>query len=308
MRKISIVVPLHNESESLPLLVKSIAVVMDPMGNDYEVIFVDDGSTDESYDVLKELKNQHGSKIRIIRFSRNYGKSAALSIGIKDASGDVIITMDADLQDDPVAIPEMLQKIDEGWDVVSGWKKKRYDPLSFTIPSRIWNIITSMLSGVKLHDFNCGFKAYSACAAKSLDIYGDRHRYLPALAHWDGFKVTEITVPHHARQFGKSKYGFSKFFNGTLDMLTLLFLRKYLKSPLHFFGLFGFLLMTIGCLVLGYFGVEWVVTGVMRIRPLVLLSVGAVIVGVQLLFFGLLAEMLIHMSPKDNYSIREKID
>lgn len=308
MRKISIVVPLHNESESLPLLVKAITEVLGPTGEPFELIFVDDGSTDGSFDVLRELRTQYGSHLHLFRFSRNYGKSAALSVGIKEAAGDVIVTMDADLQDDPVAIPEMLKKIDEGWDVVSGWKKKRYDPLVFTLPSKVWNVITSVLSGVKLHDFNCGFKAYRACAAKSLDIYGDRHRYLPALAHWDGFKVTEIAVPHHARKFGKSNYGFSKFFNGTLDMLTLLFLRKYLKSPLHFFGLFGFLLMLFGSSVLGYFGLEWMITGTMRLRPLILLSLGAVIVGVQLLFFGFLAEMLIHMSPKDNYSIREKIE
>lgn len=308
MKKISIVVPLHNESESLPLLVKAITEVMESLGNTFELIFVDDGSTDRSFDVLKELRTQYGPHLRITRFSRNYGKSAALSVGIKQATGDVIVTMDADLQDDPVAIPEMLQKIEEGWDVVSGWKKKRYDPLSFTLPSRLWNIVTSILSGVKLHDFNCGFKAYRACAAKALDIYGDRHRYLPALAHWDGFKVTEIPVPHHARQFGKSKYGFSKFFNGTLDMLTLLFLRKYLKSPLHFFGLFGFFLILAGTSVLGYFGIEWIITGYMKVRPLIVLSMGAITVGVQLLFFGFLAEMLIHMSPKDTYSIREMIE
>ncbi|HEX3019530.1 MAG TPA: glycosyltransferase family 2 protein [Chitinispirillaceae bacterium] len=308
MRKVSIVVPLHNESESLPLLVKAISEVMGSSGFEYEIVFVDDGSTDNSFDVLKELRVQYGSFLRLFRFSRNYGKSAALSVGIKQALGDVIITMDADLQDDPVAIPEMLKKIDEGWDVVSGWKKKRFDPVSFTFPSKIWNIITSILSGVKLHDFNCGFKAYRACAAKSLDIYGDRHRYLPALAHWDGFKVTEIAVPHHPRQFGKSKYGFSKFFNGTLDMLTLLFLRKYFKSPLHFFGLFGFLMIMLGSVVLGYFGVEWIITGYMKVRPLVVLSMGAVIVGVQLLFFGFLAEMIIHMAPKDSYTIRETVE
>ncbi len=308
MKKISIVVPLCNEKESLPLLLKSITEVMDSVGKDYEVIFVDDGSTDDSFDVLQQIRSQYSASIRLYRFSHNCGKSAALSLGIKEASGDVIITMDADLQDDPVAIPEMLQKIDEGWDVVTGWKKKRYDPLIFTLPSKIWNFATSVLSGVKLHDFNCGFKAYRAEAAKSLDIYGDRHRYLPALAFWDGFKVTEIPVPHHARQYGKSKYGIGKFFNGLMDMLTLLFLRKYLKSPLHFFGLIGFALIMVGGGVLGYFGIEWIITGSMRVRPLMVLSLGTVIVGIQFLSFGFLAEMLIHMAPKKLYSIREKVE
>ncbi len=282
--------------------------VMGTLECEYEVLFVDDGSTDGSFGVLQQLRNQFGSIIRIYRLGHNCGKSAALSLGIKEATGEIIITMDADLQDDPVAIPEMLKKIEEGWDVVNGWKKKRYDPITFTLPSKVWNFATSILSGVKLHDFNCGFKAYRADAAKSLDIYGDRHRYLPALAFWDGFKVTEIPVPHHARKYGKSKYGFSKFFNGLMDMMTLLFLRRYLKSPLHFFGLIGFVLIMIGGTVLGYFGIEWAITGAMRVRPLMVLSLGAIIVGIQFLSFGFLAEMLINMAPKKLYTIREKIE
>jgi len=282
--------------------------VMGSLECEYEVLFVDDGSTDGSFGVLQQLRNQFGNIIRIYRLSNNCGKSAALSLGIKEASGEIIITMDADLQDDPVAIPEMLKKIDEGWDVVNGWKKKRYDPITFTLPSKIWNFATSILSGVKLHDFNCGFKAYRAEAAKSLDIYGDRHRYLPALAFWDGFRVTEIPVPHHARKYGKSKYGFGKFFNGLMDMMTLLFLRRYLKSPLHFFGLIGFVLIMIGGTVLGYFGIEWAISGAMRVRPLMVLSLGAIIVGIQFLSFGFLAEMLINMAPKKLYTIREKIE
>ncbi|NLD99450.1 MAG: glycosyltransferase family 2 protein [Fibrobacter sp.] len=307
MGKISIVVPLHNEEESLPLLVKAIAGVLDPLAMVYEIIFVDDGSTDSSFRVLCDLHKQYNDRIRVIRFSRNYGKSAALSVGIREATGDIIVTMDADLQDDPVAIPEMLKKIDEGWDVVSGWKKKRYDPVTFTFPSKIWNFVTSILSGVKLHDFNCGFKAYRAQAAKSLDIYGDRHRYLPALAHWEGFRVTEIEVPHHARQYGKSKYGFSKFFNGIFDMLTLLFLRRYLRSPLHFFGPMGLFLMVLGSSILGYFVVEWLVTGAMHVRPLMVFSGGSVIVGIQFLSFGFLAEMLAHSSRHEEYKIRERL-
>lgn len=309
MKKISIVVPLYNEKESLPLLMDSIVKVLDVSGNEYEVVFVDDGSTDGSFGVLQELNKQYGTKVKAVRFSRNYGKSAALSMGIKEASGDVIVTMDADLQDDPVAIPDMLKLLDDGWDMVSGWKKKRYDPLfAKTLPSRIWNAVTSSISGVKLHDFNCGFKAYRADVAKSLDIYGERHRYLPALAHWDGHKVTEVAVPHHPRKFGKSKYGFGRILNGIMDMLTLLFLRRYLRNPLHFFGLVGFLLILLGGTVLGGFGIQWIFTGELHLRPLVLISLGALIVGVQFLSFGFLAEMLVHMSPKDTYSIREKIN
>ena len=308
MRTISIVIPLYNECESLPALAESIRTVMEKRAEDWEIIFIDDGSTDNSFTTLKECRAPFGERMRLFRFTRNYGKSAALSTGIREARGDVIITMDADLQDDPAAIPDLLAKLDEGWDLVSGWKKKRYDPLTFTIPSKLWNMVNSMLSGVKLHDFNCGFKAYRATAAKSLEIYGDRHRYLPPLAHWNGFRVTEIPVPHRRRQFGRSKYGFGKFFNGVMDMLTLLFLKRYLRSPLHFFGLLGCGLILLGTGVLGYFGVRWIVTGDMHIRPLVLLSVSAVIVGIQFLSFGFLAEILINMAPKDTYIIREKIE
>ncbi len=308
MRTISIVVPLFNECESLPVLIDSIKTTMEKVGEEWEVVFVDDGSTDDSFNTLKKLRTGLDKRMRIFRFSRNYGKSAALSVGIKEARGDVIVTMDADLQDDPAAIPDLLAKIDEGWDAVSGWKKKRYDPLRFTIPSKLWNMANSLLSGVKLHDFNCGLKAYRSEAAKSLEIYGERHRYLPTLAHWNGFRVTEIPVPHHPRKYGHSKYGFGKFFNGLMDMLTLLFLRRYLRSPLHFFGLFGCGLIFMGLAVLGYFGVEWLVTGQMHIRPLVLLSVSAIIVGIQFLSFGFLAEMLINMSPRDSYIIREKVE
>ncbi len=307
MKNISIVVPLQNEQESLPLLIKAIDEVFKSSEDKYEVIFVDDGSTDKSIEVLKKIRYEYGEIIKIIRFTCNYGKSAALSVGIKEATGDFIITMDADLQDDPSAIPLMLEKIDEGWDLVSGWKKKRYDPITFTLPSKVWNSVTSVLSGVKLHDFNCGFKAYRSEAAKSLDIYGDRHRYLPALAHWDGYKVTEVPVPHHARKYGKSKYGFNKFFNGIFDMLTLLFLKKYLRSPLHFFGMVGFLLILFGSVVLGFFGVEWIITGSMHVRPLMILSGGSIIVGIQFLSFGFLAEMLTHIFRNNEYKIRERI-
>lgn len=307
--KLSIVVPLLNERESLPHLTKAIADVLIKENIAYEIIFVDDGSTDGSFEVIRDLKTKDPERIKGYRFCRNYGKSAALSVGIAQAQGDVIVTMDADLQDDPVAIPEMLKQLDEGYDVVSGWKKVRHDPLSKTFPSKIWNAMTASISGVKLHDFNCGFKAYRNVAAKSLEIYGERHRYLPALAHWDGFRVTEVVVPHHARQYGKSKYGsFLRIFNGLFDLLTLLFLRRYLRNPLHFFGLMGFTLLFLGTVVLGYFGVSWIITQELHIRPLLLLSVGAIIMGIQFVSFGFLAEMLTNLAPKDTYKLREKIE
>ena len=243
---------------------------------------IDDGSTDGSFEIIRELYYKYKEKIKAIRFARNYGKSAALSAGIKKAEGDIIVTMDADLQDDPCAILDMIKLIEnQGWDVVSGWKKKRYDPITKTLPSKIWNFATSVVSGVKIHDFNCGFKAYKKEAAKSLEIYGERHRYLPVLAFWNGFKVTEMVVPHHPRKFGKSKYGFGRGFKGLLDLITLLFLRKYMKNPLHFFGLIGFLFSLLGTIILAYFGIEWIITKHMHIRPLVLLSVGSIIMGIQ---------------------------
>jgi glycosyltransferase involved in cell wall biosynthesis len=305
--KLSIVIPLYNERESLTPLVEAISTVMEAHGYSYEIVFVDDGSSDGSFDEIRSLKPRYG-KIRAFRFNRNYGKAAGLSVGIANARGEIIVTMDADLQDDPAAIPALLAKLDEGYDLVSGWKKIRHDPVSFTIPSRIWNYITSILAGVKLHDFNCGLKAYRAETAKNLEIYGEQHRYLPVLAHWDGWRVTEIPVLHHERKFGRSKYGFNKFFRGFLDLLALLFLRRYLRSPLHFFGLIAMLLIGTGCLVLAWFGIQWIVTGALHLRPLMVLSLGAVIVGIQFFSFGFLAEMLVRMSPRPHYHNRETIE
>jgi glycosyltransferase involved in cell wall biosynthesis len=306
--RLSIVVPLLNEKESVPLLMEAITGALDGKGISYEVVFVDDGSTDGSFQALKALYEKYAPRVRIFRFSRNYGKSAALSVGIEKAKGESIVTMDADLQDDPAVIPEMLAKIDDGWDLVSGWKKKRYDPFVYTAPSKLWNACMSFITGVRLHDLNCGFKAYRAEVAKGLDIYGERHRYLPALAHWDGYAVTEMPVPHHPRKFGKSKYGFSKFFKGTFDLLTILFLRKYLKNPMHFFGMIGILLALAGCAVLAYFGVEWLVTRHMHLRPLVLLSIGAVIMGIQFVSIGLIGELITNVTHHDTYTIRETLE
>ncbi len=306
--KVSIVVPLYNEQESLPLLLEEIEKTFTDRPEAYELVLVDDGSRDNSFAVCKKLHASYPGRVRVFRFSRNYGKSAALSVGIEQAHGDIIVTMDADLQDDPSAIPAMLAKLDEGWDLVSGWKKKRYDPLGKTLPSKVWNMLTSAIAGIRLHDFNCGFKMYRATVAKSLDIYGERHRYLPALAHWDGYSVTEIPVPHHPRKYGKSKYGMMRMVNGLLDMFTLMFLRRYLSNPLHFFGLLGMLFFFAGAGVLAYFGVNWLITQQMRLRPLVLLSLGSLIVGIQFISIGLIGEMITNSFPNKNYKIRDSIE
>ncbi len=306
--KLSIVVPLYNEHESLRELTEQIAAALAPLGHEWEVVFVDDGSTDSSFEVLQALHRERPAQIHVYRFSRNYGKAAALSVGFEKAAGDVIITMDADLQDDPAAIADMLKKLDEGFDLVSGWKKKRHDPLEKRLPSKLFNFVVSLMSGVWLHDFNCGFKAYRAHVAKGLDVYGERHRFLPALAHWDRFRVAEVVVPHRARKHGKSKYGLSRYYKGMLDLVTLVFLRDYLQRPLHFFGLLGVLFMLAGGGVLGYFGVEWIITRQMHIRPLVLLGVGSVIMGIQFVSIGLLGEMISNAAPRNTYRIREVLD
>jgi glycosyltransferase involved in cell wall biosynthesis len=308
--KISIVVPLFNEEESLPHLMKAIDMVMaEKVKLPYEVLFIDDGSIDNSYEICRSLYREYSGKVRVFRFNRNFGKSAALNAGIKRASGDAIITMDADLQDDPEAIPGFIELIKQGWDVVSGWKKKRYDPFfSKNIPSKFFNFVTSKMSGLKLHDFNCGFKAYRSYAAKSLEIYGERHRYLPALAHWEGYKVTELVVPHHPRKYGKTKFGLNRFVNGPFDLLTILFLRKYLSNPLHFFGVLGIIFGLVGIVILGYFGIDWIISHQMRIRPLVLLSIGSIIMGIQFFSIGLIGEMITKTQRKDIYTIREELE
>ncbi len=304
---ISIIVPLFNEEESLAELFRQIKETLEPRNLSFEVIFVDDGSTDGSVSVIRTLSEQYPA-VKLISFGRNYGKSAALAVGIEAAVGDIIVTMDADLQDDPAAIPDMLAKLNEGWDLVSGWKQKRLDPvLTKNIPSKLFNSVVSKMSGVTLHDFNCGFKAYRRDAAKSLEIYGERHRFLPVLAHWNGYRVTEAPVPHRARQFGVTKFGLDRFFNGFFDLATLLFLRKYMSRPLHFFGLIGLLLMVLGFGISAGFGIDWLITQELHIRPLMLLAVTSMILGVQFFSIGLLGEMMTNMNGQRSYLERTRI-
>jgi len=306
---ISVVIPLLNEEESLPKLTAKLKETLAVSAREkYEVIFIDDGSTDSSFQVLKQI-NQKDNRFKVIRFRRNYGKSAALAVGFAEAKGEIVITMDADLQDDPKEIPHLIAKLNEGYDLVSGWKKKRHDPFHKTIPSRFFNFVTSTVSGIKLHDFNCGLKAYRKDVVKTLQVYGEMHRYLPALAHWDGFRVTEIPVTHHARQFGKSKFGFSRFFKGFLDLLTVLFTTRYVKRPLHLFGTVGTLLALIGFGTDLYLTIEWSLGKTsLSNRPLALFGVALIIVGVQLISFGLIGELLVKNSQKNaEYSVRERL-
>lgn len=308
----SVVIPLLNEEESLEELSQRLATELDDIaGGKYEVIFIDDGSTDKSFEVIKRISGRN-NKFKCIRFRRNYGKSAALAVGFSEARGRYVATMDADLQDDPAELRTMLAKLNEGYDLVSGWKKKRYDPISKTLPSKLFNSVTSMASGIKLHDFNCGLKLYRKEVVKTVHVYGEMHRYIPALAHWEGFRVTELPVQHHARKYGKSKFGLSRFINGFLDLLTVLFTTRYLKRPLHFFGLFGAIFTAVGLGINIVLVKEWFQNETyLSNRPLFLFAIALIIVGIQFISVGLLGEMLAKLNMKNlknNYSIKEKVN
>lgn len=308
MIDVSIVVPAYNEKESLPELILQIEETMIPLQLKYEVIIVDDGSNDGTLETLRTLKEQF-KPLKAISFRRNYGKSAALSEGFKIAQGKYVFTMDADLQDDPREIPEMISKLEEGYDLVSGWKKKRYDPITKTIPSKFFNFVTSLMTGVRLHDFNCGLKAYRQEVVRDLQVYGELHRFLPALAHWNGYRVTEKVVQHHPRKFGVTKFGLSRFFNGFFDLMTVIFITRYKTTPLHIFGMTGLLAFLIGFGIELYLTIRWFMGEGIRNRPLFFLGILTIIVGVQFIFFGLLGEMLsAHFSEGVEYIIKEKID
>ena len=309
---LSIVIPLFNEDESLPELAAWIVRVVDAHQFTYEIIMIDDGSTDDSWNVIQRLRKEN-SNIRGIKFQRNYGKSAALNEGFKAAQGEVIITMDADMQDSPDEIPELRKMIIEGnYDIVSGWKKKRYDnTLTKNIPSKLFNAAARRMSKIKLHDFNCGLKAYKYKVVKSIEVYGEMHRYVPVLAKWAGFrKIGEKVVEHRPRKYGVTKFGWSRFVNGFLDLLTIFFVGKFGKRPMHFFSLWGTLSFLFGFVVFLYLTISkffFDITGMTQ-RPLFFFAILAMIIGTQLFLSGFIGELISRNSAERNhYLIEEKI-
>jgi glycosyltransferase involved in cell wall biosynthesis len=308
---LSILIPLYNEDESLPELSAWIERVMTSNNYSYEVIMIDDGSTDDSWKVIEEIRERNHA-FKGIKFQRNYGKSAALNEGFKAAQGDVIITMDADMQDSPDEIPELRNMIlNEGFDMVSGWKKKRYDnTLTKNIPSKLFNAAARRSSGIKLHDFNCGLKAYKKKVVKSIEVYGEMHRYIPVLAKWSGFtKIGEKVVEHRARKYGVTKFGWERFVNGFLDLGSIMFVGKFGKRPMHFFGLWGTLAFFTGLIIFTYLAVSkffFDVTGLTQ-RPLFFFAIMVMIIGSQFFLAGFIGELIARNSPeKNNYLIEEK--
>jgi len=309
---ISIVIPLLNEEESLPELEAWIKRVMEEHKFSYEILFIDDGSTDNSWTIIEELAAKR-STVRGIKFRRNYGKSAALNKGFEETKGDVVITMDADLQDSPDEIPELYKMITEDkFDLVSGWKKKRFDPLTKTIPTKLYNWVTGKMSGIKLNDMNCGLKAYNSNVTKSIEVYGEMHRYIPVIAKWAGFtKIGEKVVQHQARKFGVTKFGLSRFINGPLDLASIMFVGKFGRSPMHLFGTMGMLSFLIGFIILLILSFNKIMYNEYYIatRPLFYLGILAVIIGVQLFLTGFLAEMISLNSPnRNNYLVDKEVN
>jgi glycosyltransferase involved in cell wall biosynthesis len=305
---ISVVIPLYNEEKSLAELHNRIILSLQSLSSNYELIFVDDGSTDNSFSVIRDL-HKRDDRVKAIRFRKNFGKASALSAGFKEAEGITIITIDADLQDLPEEIPILIKKMDEGYDLVSGWKFKRKDPLLRRIASRLFNLVTSFYTGVKIHDFNCGLKCYRREVIEELDLYGELHRYIPAIANWKGFKVGEAKVNHQPRIHGKSKFGSERYLRGLFDLLTIIMLTKYPEKPLHFFGLLGTILSFAGLAINVYMVVlrlsgKWISN-----RPLLLLGILLLILGIQFIFFGLMGELIVFSSQKDiSYTVKEKLD
>lgn len=299
---LSFIIPAKDEEASVSLLYQELIEVVNQLKTNYEIIFIDDGSIDKTFENLKNIHSKD-QKVKIIRLRGNFGKSTALQIGFDQAKGDIIITLDADLQDDPKQIPLFLEKLTSGYDLVSGWKKKRYDPLSKVIPSKILNLVTSWLTGVKLHDINCGFKAYKKDTIKDLNLYGELYRFIPIFAAKQNFKVGEVIVEHRSRKYGITKFGWERNIKGLLDLITIVFLTGYLKRPGHFFGSLGILAFLAGVLIGIYITYLRITTGTIQFRhPLLFLGMLLMIIGVQLVSTGLIAELIINTKQKFDYS------
>jgi glycosyltransferase involved in cell wall biosynthesis len=289
---ISVVVPVYNEERSVALLLDEIRSALEPLAREWEAIFVDDGSTDGSFGALTRL-HAANDNVRVVRLRRNFGKATALAAGFEEAAGDLIVTIDADLQDDPAEIPRLLAKLDEGFDLVSGWKTRRRDPWTRRVLSRVFNATTSRLSGVRLHDMNCGLKAYRADVVRGLSLYGELHRFLPVLAHHRGFRIAELPVNHRPRAHGRSRYGLERYLRGFFDLLTVAFIGRYRHRPLHLFGGLGLALGTLGTAILAYLTVVKLGGEPIGHRPLLTLGVLLVVVGMQFFSLGLIGELVL---------------
>ncbi|MFM8560057.1 MAG: glycosyltransferase family 2 protein [bacterium] len=305
--RVSAVVPAFNEAESLPELHRELVTALDALGMSWEILYVDDGSRDGTDRVIERLCAED-PRARGVLLSRNFGKSAALATGFKLVRGEYVVTLDADLQDDPAELPRLFAALENGLDLVSGWKVKRLDPVSKRWPSKLFNAVTSAVAGVRLHDFNCGFKLYRREVVEALEVYGELHRFLPALAHWRGFRVGEVGVNHRARRYGVSKFGASRFVNGFLDLLTAAFISTSALKPLHVFGRIGLIFLLGGFGLGGWFVAQWLHGDPLRVRPLMLLGSACVLLGIQVILMGLLGEMIAHQAARSDYPIRRRFN
>ncbi|REJ82251.1 MAG: glycosyltransferase [Acidobacteria bacterium] len=307
--EVSVVVPVLDEAQSVAELAQRIAAELQALDKSFEIVFVDDGSRDDTVEVVRTC-HREDPRIRLVRFRRNFGKAAALSAGFEHSSGEIIITIDGDLQDDPAEIPRFLEALDgDQLDLVSGWKQRRRDPLSKRLLSRIFNAVTSAIASVDLHDFNCGFKAYRREVLDQVSVYGELHRYIPVLAARRGFRVGELAVRHHPRRHGRSKYGWGRLLKGPLDLITVLFITRYTRRPLHFFGVVGASSALVGFAICAYLAVQWFGGASLSNRPLLLLGVLMILLGIQVLTTGLIGEMLTYKTfeRSDSYSIKETL-
>jgi len=305
--RLSAVVPAYNEAESLPQLHRELVAGLESTGLPWEIVYVDDGSRDGSAKVYEELC-AGDARVRAILLRRNFGKSAALATGFRAVRGEYVATLDADLQDDPAELPRLLAALEGGLDLVSGWKVKRHDPVTKTLPSKLFNAVTSAVAGVKLHDFNCGFKLYRREVVDAIEVYGELHRFMPALAHWRGFRVGELGVNHRARQFGRSKFGAARFVNGFLDLLAASFISTSALKPLHVFGRIGVAFLLVGLGLGAWFVAQWLHGEPLRVRPLMLFGAACVLLAIQFILMGLLGEMIAHQQARAEYPVRKRLN
>jgi glycosyltransferase involved in cell wall biosynthesis len=302
---VSAVVPAYDEAESLPELTRELAAALDGLGRPWEIVYIDDGSRDGTDAVIARLAADD-PRVRGVSLRSRFGKSAALATGFRIARGTWVVTLDADLQDDPAELPRLVAALEGGLDLVSGWKQQRQDPITKTLPSKLFNAVTSSVAGLKLHDYNCGFKLYRRDVTDALEVYGELHRFLPALAHWKGFRVGEVPVRHRARRHGRSKFGAARFVNGFLDLLSAAFITKSALKPLHVFGRIGLLFLLGGGLLGLYFMALWAMGEPLRVRPLMLFGAILVLMGIQFILMGLLGEMIANMGAHTDYPVRRR--